>query len=670
MMQTPDPPRAGVYPPSPVEGRPGYPTQRGQYPYGQPLRQPGQYPYGRPPRQPRRGRGLWIALGVIVAVLLLMAVLVAAGLLLRTRTVQRHLEMGEKYLAELDYDSAVFEFTSAIQIDNRCAPAYLGRGDAYLALADYESAEDDYTMAIQLDAGTVDGYVGRSRAHAAQGERAEAEQDLEIAISNGLDEAQADEIRQENEAPAMPLTVDQLSWVMEPTYDYQQVMPLRGSSFSDCEGPFSDGRQRVNGSFWEMSFPGYSNLPQYYQVQLADGNWRLYYMPDYVDSSSLAQRGRTSDDPPYMRYDATGILPQTYDYNWSFAEPWNLITSADRGGGLVRVYYDNATRQGILEGGQQDFCIQPVAEAGLHKPYPAGRTNTANTGIYTGGTMVYSYGEISNNQRNQYEETLQVNTQEYPKGYIGVDGQPITDFVYDYAEDFSEGVAACCRNGKWGYIDETGDEITEFVYDGIWPASMVSPHSENYEYIEWLGAYPCTSDTMVVYKDGQVGLLYRDGRVLIDFGQFENMAPAYNNELWAKQNGLWGLIDLADAKQKAGLPAELTVTAKTEVPDQVEQMEILLGETGDVMPDYPRIQAEEDAFRTERGYVSSAKEETEVRTGPGLHYPVKETLLSNSSFYEEGILQSVPGWTYIRWRTDDGAGYWKSGWIPDSAIAS
>ena len=70
-------------------------------------------------------------------------------------------------------------------------------------------------------------------------------------------------------------------------------------------------------------------------------------------------------------------------------------------------------------------------------------------------------------------------------------------------------------------------------------------------------------------------------------------------------------------------------------------MEILLGETDDVMPDYPRIQAEEDAFRTERGYVSSAKEETEVRTGPGFHYPVKETLPSNSSFYEEGILQTI-----------------------------
>ena len=60
---------------------------------------------------------------------------------------------------------------------------------------------------------------------------------------------------------------------------------------------------------------------------------------------------------------------------------------------------------------------------------------------------------------------------------------------------------------------------------------------------------------MVVCKDGEIGLLYRDGTTLLDFGEFEDLAPAYNDQLWAKQNGLWGLIDLAALKEKANLSA-------------------------------------------------------------------------------------------------------------------
>ncbi len=68
-------------------------------------------------------------------------------------------------------------------------------------------------------------------------------------------------------------------------------------------------------------------------------------------------------------------------------------------------------------------------------------------------------------------------------------------------------------------------------------------------------AFPATDDTIVVSKDGQVGVLYRDGQVLIDFGKFEDLVPSWNQQLWAKQDGPWGLIDLSDAKEKLSLPS-------------------------------------------------------------------------------------------------------------------
>ena len=538
------------------------------------------FPQGKmPPRQPKWGRWLLIALGAVV---LLLVVVTAVSFLMRSHQLQQHLELGEKYLSELDYNSAVLEFTSAIEVNPRSEDAYLGRGEAYLGLGDFDSAVDDYTMVIDLNGGTIDGYVGRSRAHAGRGELTEAEEDLQMAITNGLDEAQAETIRQEITAPAEPLTADDVSWLVEPSLDFQQVLPLRGNSFSDIRGDYSDGQTLISNHFYEMSFPGYSNLPQYYLVRMADGSWRFYYMPNHTDSGNIPMDLDSSQDvvDDVFRYDATGIadfnaytggenVPDKDPYIWYpiYPSPWYLFTAHERGGGSMSIYYDTYTQQGLAIGLYYGIYSQPVAESELHKPYPASQFSSADIGWDVNQSIGLAAGE-DDDRMSRYTEALDASS-ETRKAYVGTDGHLITDFLYDEAEDFSEGIAACCRNGKWGYIDENGNEITDFVYDGVWPyQGEFDPDLGDFgDFPTGYSAYPCTSDTMVAYRDGQVGLLYRDGSVLIDFGQFEDMAPAYNNELWAKKDGLWGLIDLADAKQKTRRSADLTVPSDTEIPD-------------------------------------------------------------------------------------------------------
>lgn len=538
------------------------------------------FPQGKmPPRQPKWGRWLLIALGAVV---LLLVVVTAVSFLMRSHQLQQHLELGEKYLSELDYNSAVLEFTSVIEVNPRSEDAYLGRGEAYLGLGDFDSAVDDYTMVIDLNGGTIDGYVGRSRAHAGRGELTEAEEDLQMAITNGLDEAQAETIRQEITAPAEPLTADDVSWLVEPSLDYQHVLPLRGNSFSDISGDYSDGQTPILDGFYEMSFPGYSNLPQYYLVRMADGSWRFYYMPNHTDSGNIPMDLDSSQDvvDDVFRYDATGIadfnaytggenVPDKDPYIWYpiYPSPWYLFTAHERGGGSMSIYYDTYTQQGLAIGLYYGIYSQPVAESELHKPYPASQFSSADIGWDVNQSIGLAAGE-DDDRMSRYTEALDASS-ETRKAYVGTDGHLITDFLYDEAEDFSEGIAACCRNGKWGYIDENGNEITDFVYDGVWPyQGEFDPDLGDFgDFPTGYSAYPCTSDTMVVYQDGQVGLLYRDGSVLIDFGQFEDMAPAYNNELWAKKDGLWGLIDLADAKRQTRHSSDLTAPSDTEIPD-------------------------------------------------------------------------------------------------------
>ena len=62
----------------------------------------------------------------------------------------KNLDLGNKYLLEMDYDSAVTAFSRAIKIDEMTPDAYIGRGDAYAALGDYAKAWADYEKAEEL----------------------------------------------------------------------------------------------------------------------------------------------------------------------------------------------------------------------------------------------------------------------------------------------------------------------------------------------------------------------------------------------------------------------------------------------------------------------------------------------------------------------------------------
>ncbi|CBK75879.1 hypothetical protein CIY_34320 [Butyrivibrio fibrisolvens 16/4] len=71
------------------------------------------------------------------------------------------LELGQKYLEELDYEDALSAFLSAIEIDNKNVEAYIGAADSYIGLEDYENAvsilekgykeTSDKTIARKLD---------------------------------------------------------------------------------------------------------------------------------------------------------------------------------------------------------------------------------------------------------------------------------------------------------------------------------------------------------------------------------------------------------------------------------------------------------------------------------------------------------------------------------------
>ena len=53
---------------------------------------------------------------------------------------QEHLDLGQKYLLDGDYEQAIIEFNKVIEIEPKNVDAYLGLAEAYVAARDYDSA--------------------------------------------------------------------------------------------------------------------------------------------------------------------------------------------------------------------------------------------------------------------------------------------------------------------------------------------------------------------------------------------------------------------------------------------------------------------------------------------------------------------------------------------------
>ena len=84
--------------------------------------------------------------GIIVAAATAIVIVLAAFINIwlhnaPARQLAKQLDLGNRYLEEMDYEQAVVAFTKAIEIDPMNVDAYIGAADAYIGLGDLESAK-------------------------------------------------------------------------------------------------------------------------------------------------------------------------------------------------------------------------------------------------------------------------------------------------------------------------------------------------------------------------------------------------------------------------------------------------------------------------------------------------------------------------------------------------
>lgn len=122
----------------------------------------------------------------LAVLLLAIAMLLAACATGATDTAEK-IELGQKYLTELNYTEAVAAFTEVIKMDPSNIEAYMGRAEAYKCLEQYDEAKADYTTAIEktdeMPYTQAQAYAGRAEVYDLTDETEAAESDCSAAIA-------------------------------------------------------------------------------------------------------------------------------------------------------------------------------------------------------------------------------------------------------------------------------------------------------------------------------------------------------------------------------------------------------------------------------------------------------------------------------------------------------
>ena len=116
-------------------------------------------------------------------------------------TYEKQMELGRKYLTEMNYAEAIAAFTEAIKLNPDDIEAYMARAEAYAALKKYDEATADYTAVIEKTDDQpylqATAYIGRAGVGESTAALTDAESDYAAALAQlekDTDEQDADAI--------------------------------------------------------------------------------------------------------------------------------------------------------------------------------------------------------------------------------------------------------------------------------------------------------------------------------------------------------------------------------------------------------------------------------------------------------------------------------------------
>lgn len=177
------------------------------------------------------------------------------------------------YIRLRDYESAIADYSSAIERNPTLISAYNNRGVIYALVRDYEASAQDFDQVIELDADYISGYSNRAVIHTIAGEYGDAIAILEDAITrSGIDDVLAQYKDPERPRDAEPIPFDPLHarifallglvYERQALTNFQNYLTLYNNS-----DQFPDQRIQSAAGALESRFT--------FELRLDDGSWML-----------------------------------------------------------------------------------------------------------------------------------------------------------------------------------------------------------------------------------------------------------------------------------------------------------------------------------------------------------------------------------------------------------
>lgn len=299
-------------------------------------------------------------------------------------------------------------------------------------------------------------------------------------------------------------------WAVEPQLQADKIEPLAVSGGGMLEGSLLEGEALLalcaaqKGGLWGL-------------VDGHTGEWvvepRFSQHPTLCPDGHLLAAG----------LDGTLLSDPELDRQLAAYDP-DLQTEPGHGGLGVEYVWDEEAGQVRRHSWNESGAESPILE-----PDTTGELLPVRQGIW---------------EYNQLEGAQVMKAQ--PKSLYAVataDGKLLSDFVYEQARPGSGGLIAVEKKGKWGYLNGQGKLAIPCKYDGVWGQSADRDVQGNDSAVwQRIWPAPCLEAGVVVRKGGEYALLSSEGKKLIGFGTYQALAPAPDGLVWAKQNGLWGLL--------------------------------------------------------------------------------------------------------------------------------
>lgn len=299
-------------------------------------------------------------------------------------------------------------------------------------------------------------------------------------------------------------------WAVEPQLQADKIEPLAVSGGGMLEGSLLEGEALLalcaaqKGGLWGL-------------VDGHTGEWVVE--PRFSQRPTLCPDGHLLAAGP----DGTLLSDPELDRQLAAYDP-NLQTEPGHGGLGVEYVWDEETGQVRRHSWNESGAESPILE-----PDTTGELLPVRQGVW---------------EYNQLEGAQVMKAQ--PKSLYAVataDGKLLSDFVYEQARPGSGGLIAVEKKGKWGYLNRQGELVIPCKYDGVW-GQATDRDAQGNDSAVWQRIWPapCLEAGVVVRKGGEYALLSSEGKKLIGFGTYQALAPAPDGLVWAKQNGLWGLL--------------------------------------------------------------------------------------------------------------------------------